>query len=243
MSHRVKKRAVCHRLTLIVSFGVLLLCVTAAVIRITGTSGRIPADPVKKPKLVYSIFIDIESNRIYLLKSGKLFRSYQCATGKSETPSPAGSYEIISKAHWGEGFGGYWIGIDCPWGIYGIHGTRRPDTVGYAASHGCFRMYNQDCKEIYGLVSVGTKVVITAGCYGPFGNGFRDIRPHMYGLDVQAVQKRLKELGYYKGRCNGKYENESFKTAIHMFQKDNCLKVTDVIYQSMVIKMGFVIME
>lgn len=216
----------------------------------TGLAGWIRGEPassnsghvtVSKPD--YSVFIDIESNRLYILKDGKSYKEYKCATGMDTSPSPAGEFKVISKAHWGEGFGGYWIGIDCPWGNYGIHGTTSPDTVGYATSHGCFRMYNEDCREVYNIVSIGTGVFITAGCYGPFGSGFRVIRPQMYGPDVLAVQKRLRELGYFKGWCNGRYDNSYFKTAIHLFQRDNGLKVSDDIDRNMIEKLGYLIMD
>jgi lipoprotein-anchoring transpeptidase ErfK/SrfK len=42
---------------------------------------------------------------------------------------------------------------------YAIHGTNRPDTIGTAASYGCFRMHNEDILDLYGRVSLGTKVV------------------------------------------------------------------------------------
>ena len=37
---------------------------------------------------------------------------------------------IINKAGWGEGFGGAWMGLNVPWGTYGIHGTKSPWFVG-----------------------------------------------------------------------------------------------------------------
>ena len=42
---------------------------------------------------------------------------------------------------------------------YAIHGTNRPETIGTAASYGCFRMHNEDVLDLYGRVSIGTKVV------------------------------------------------------------------------------------
>lgn len=43
---------------------------------------------------------------------------------------------------------------------YAIHGTNRPETVGKAASYGCFRMYNADVEDLFERVSVGTRVVV-----------------------------------------------------------------------------------
>ncbi len=42
---------------------------------------------------------------------------------------------------------------------YAIHGTNRPETIGTAASYGCFRMHNEDILDLYARVSLGTKVV------------------------------------------------------------------------------------
>jgi lipoprotein-anchoring transpeptidase ErfK/SrfK len=42
---------------------------------------------------------------------------------------------------------------------YAIHGTNRPSSVGRFVSHGCIRMYNEDIRELFRLVSVGTPVI------------------------------------------------------------------------------------
>lgn len=41
-----------------------------------------------------------------------------------------------------------------------IHGTNRPWGVGRRASHGCIRLYPEDIVRLYGLVRVGTPVVV-----------------------------------------------------------------------------------
>ena len=90
------------------------------------------------------IFIDIDEKTLYLLDGSALIKKYSVATGARSTPTPIGRWKVISKARWGGGFGSRWIGIDVPWGIYGIHGTNKPSSIGYNASHGCVRMYNKD---------------------------------------------------------------------------------------------------
>ncbi len=44
--------------------------------------------------------------------------------------------------------------------MYRIHGTSEPDTIGTNVSSGCIRMTNADVADLYGRVSVGTKVVV-----------------------------------------------------------------------------------
>ena len=45
-------------------------------------------------------------------------------------------------------------------GEYAIHGTNMPGSVGGFVSYGCIRMYNEDIKDLYDRVSVGTRVVV-----------------------------------------------------------------------------------
>ena len=44
---------------------------------------------------------------------------------------------------------------------YRIHGTDAPWTIGQAVSKGCIRMYNEDVKDLYPKVPVGTRVLVT----------------------------------------------------------------------------------
>jgi len=52
------------------------------------------------------------------------------------------------------------MGLNVPWGIYGIHGTNKPWTIGQFASHGCIRMRNKDVEELFEWIPVGTNVLI-----------------------------------------------------------------------------------
>lgn len=64
----------------------------------------------------FFIHINLESLQLCLYKDGSLIRSYPVSGGKIETPSPTGTWKIISKSTWGEGFGGSWMGLNVPWG-------------------------------------------------------------------------------------------------------------------------------
>ena len=44
--------------------------------------------------------------------------------------------------------------------LYRIHGSNEPWTIGTNVSSGCIRMRNQDVIDLYGRVSVGTRVVV-----------------------------------------------------------------------------------
>ncbi|MDD4494171.1 MAG: L,D-transpeptidase family protein [Eubacteriales bacterium] len=186
----------------------------------------------------YVILIDVEEKRLYLIEGNKQVKVYSVATGKSGFPSPIGSWKVVSKGSWGGGFGERWLGLNVPWGKYGIHGTNRPGSIGRNASHGCIRMYNKDIRELYSLVTYGTKVIIVNGNFGPFGNGFKPINPGDRGADVYAVQRRLKKLGFYKGYVDGIY-GEDMKTAVHSFQKINGLPVENTVNRDDLLKLGF----
>jgi lipoprotein-anchoring transpeptidase ErfK/SrfK len=42
----------------------------------------------------------------------------------------------------------------------GFHGTPHRWTVGRAVSHGCVRLYDEDVRELFELVSIGTRVTV-----------------------------------------------------------------------------------
>jgi lipoprotein-anchoring transpeptidase ErfK/SrfK len=47
--------------------------------------------------------------------------------------------------------------------LYRIHGTNQPSTIGSFVSSGCIRLTNGDIEDLYGRVTVGTKVVVLPG--------------------------------------------------------------------------------
>lgn len=109
---------------------------------------------------LYSIEIDTNNRILKLLENGRVIKHYPVAVGKPSTPSPKGTWNIIKKGLWGRQFGGYFMQLSVPWGIYGIHGTDKPWSIGKAVSGGCIRMYSSDAKELYSTVPIGTPVLI-----------------------------------------------------------------------------------
>lgn len=190
----------------------------------------------------YTIIIYVDEKKLCLLENNACVKQYSIATGKPGYPSPIGQWKITSKGKWGEGFGGRWMGLNVPWGRFGIHGTTNEGSIGSNASHGCIRMFRRDAKELYDLVPIGTTVIILNGSFGPFGNGFRSLKPGDRGADVYAVQQRLKALGYYGGNETGIYR-EDLKYALYKFQKDKGLTVKDSITNADYNAMGFVEFE
>lgn len=186
---------------------------------------------LSKQKSNYTIVADVSLNKLTVFKDGKSFKIYDIAGGKSSTPSPLGTWKIVSKDTWGEGFGGYWMGLNVPWGKYGIHGTKFPTSIGWNSSHGCLRMRNSDVAELYKFIPYGTSVIIWGGPYGNFGEQLRPLKPGMTGSDIYQIQVMLKAKGYYKSNPNGIY-GDYFKSVVHNFQKQNSLPISDTINYS-----------
>ena len=109
---------------------------------------------------MYRIEIDTKNRMLKLFNDNSFIRQYSVAVGKASTPTPLGHWSIIMKGLWGAQYGGHFMQLSVPWGIYGIHGTDKPWSIGQAVSHGCVRMYSNDAMELYNLVPIGTSVYI-----------------------------------------------------------------------------------
>ena len=161
------------------------------------------------------IVINVPERKLFLYRNDKLFHVYPVAVGKPQTPSPRGEFVVTQKAIWGDGFGTRWIRFSAPWGIYGIHGTNKPWTVGTVASHGCFRMYNRDVEQLYALISLGTPVIIEG--ITPYTPIRRELSFGEIGEDVVELQRLLKLAKVYSGSLNGIFSREVRKS-VETFQ-------------------------
>lgn len=120
--------------------------------------------PALLPSL--KIEINIPARELTLFDNGQVIAHYPVAIGQTAYPSIVMSDEA-TKIEWNP----WWYPPDSPWaagasvtppgpgnplglvkiplgqGIR-IHGTNKEKSVGHAASHGCFRMFNKDAKEL-----------------------------------------------------------------------------------------------
>lgn len=190
------------------------------------------------------IHIEVDNKTLYLIdnNSKEIIKKYSIATGKTDSRTPLGTFKIVEKGKWGEGFGSRWLGLDVPWGKYGVHGTNKPGSIGFNASAGCVRMRNTDVEDVFDQVEVGTTVVITNGYYGPFGYGYRKIKPGDRGSDVLEIQKRLLKLGFYSGSLDGIY-GETMKKGLINFLKENNVELTDKFTPEILEQLGIILME
>jgi lipoprotein-anchoring transpeptidase ErfK/SrfK len=140
------------------------------------------APTVSDDKLGKTIIVRISQNMLYLYDGLKLDRKYQVATGQLGVfPTPMGHFQIINKRinptwvnpapnGWGAGEPDFIPpGPDNPLGTRAldlsapgirIHGTPADYSIGHHASHGCIRMHIPESEQLYGLVEVGTPVII-----------------------------------------------------------------------------------
>jgi len=134
-----------------------------------------------------------------------------------------GEWKVISKSkEWGSGFGTRWIGLNVPWGIYGIHGTNKPWTIGQAASHGCFRMYNKHVEEIFPWVKIGTPVIVTGE---PYISYHRVLKNGSVGQDVVLIQQRLRTEKLLWLPADGRF-GATTERALKLYQMLNGLPAT-----------------
>jgi L,D-transpeptidase catalytic domain/Putative peptidoglycan binding domain len=161
-------------------------------------------NPQKKPQSSsFTLRIDLNQPLLSVYRNGSLYGRYKVALGKPETPTPVGAWCVVDKQqNWGGGFGTRWLGLDVPWGTYGIHGTNRPESIGHYASNGCIRMNNADVESLYNLIPLGTEIIISGN---PMANRRTLVIGHI-GADVHLVQQRLRQAGYFRGPLNGRFD-------------------------------------
>lgn len=187
------------------------------------------AEKIPPPTGEIAIIVDTTKRKLTVFSDGKLFKQFNIACGKPSTPSPMGTWKVVHKAtNWGTGFGTRWLGLNVPWGKYGIHGTNKPFSIGNYASHGCIRMHNSSVEQLYSWIPKGTPVYIVGSPFGVPGQTHSKLVRGDRGSDVYEVQRTLKRLGYYESNLDGIF-GYGLEAAVKKFRKaqglpmDNCV--------------------
>ncbi|MES5891731.1 MULTISPECIES: L,D-transpeptidase [Bacillus cereus group] len=111
------------------------------------------------------LIVDTKLNKMDFYQNGKLIKSFTVATGKTATPTPKGTFQVVNKiknrpyytGHIKGGdprnpLGDRWLGLNMA-GTYGttyaIHGTNNNQAIGKATTLGCIRMYNNDIHWLF----------------------------------------------------------------------------------------------
>ncbi|MEG6523256.1 L,D-transpeptidase family protein [Desulfotomaculum sp. 1211_IL3151] len=187
------------------------------------------AEETPPPSGKIAIIVDTTTRKLTVLSDGKPHKQFNIACGKPKTPSPVGSWQVVHKStHWGTGFGTRWLGLNVPWGSFGIHGTNKPFSIGSYASHGCIRMHNSSVEQLYPWIPQGTPVYVIGSPFGVPGQGHGRLVRGARGSDVFEVQRTLKRLGYYEMQVDGIF-GYGLEAAIKKYRKahnlpmDNCV--------------------
>ena len=208
MKHRAFRRRVLGALALLTALLPALSLLLPALSEETEPPALSPAAAAHRANVPEGnwIWIDLPQKTLTLYQGTEVLKRYPIASGTWETPSPIGVFYITHRFA-GElgGFGTRFLGLNVPWGQFGIHGTNRPGSIGSNASHGCIRLLTKDSEELYGKVGNWSKVVIQGGPYGQLDSSLRPLRPGDRNSHVAAVQRRLISLGYLYGNADGIY--------------------------------------
>ncbi len=198
---------------------------------------------VRAERQSYLIHVDVEQKHLTLFQGHEIIRRYTVATGAWETPTPVGVFTITHRFS-GEmgGFGTCFLGLNVPWGNYGIHGTNKPESIGYSASHGCIRMTVADAEELFRLVPNGTTVVIECGPYGELGGTLRTLKNGDRSQQVRAVQRKLRALGYYHGWPDGVF-GEGTQQAVNKARRDFNLPPNGLVDWALYHALGLTVFE
>ena len=191
----------------------------------------------------YVIHIDVPAKRLTLFQGDEIARSWPVATGAWDTPTPIGVFSITHRFSGNMcGFGTCFLGLNVPWGNYGIHGTNKPETIGSNASHGCIRMHVKDAEELYALVPNGTQVVIEDGPWGELGGTLRTLRNGDRSSAVRAVQRKLRALGFYDGWPDGIF-GAGTQRAVDLARQTFGLSSNGLVDWALYMKLGLTVFE
>ena len=105
----------------------------------------------------------IAANKKKIPPHGELkITSYVAWPNYTYTPDYTPPGKKVQRHVWPSGencpVGIAWMGLNIPG--YGIHGTPRPESIGFTGSHGCFRLANWNAARLYAMCRSGTRVVI-----------------------------------------------------------------------------------
>ena len=134
----------------------------AALVRISVSGCTITALDAKG-KVLLQLPCSIAANKTKVPPHGELkITSYVPWPNYTYTPDYTPKGRKVQRYVWPSGencpVGIAWMGLNLPG--YGIHGTPRPESIGFTGSHGCFRLANWNAARLFAMCKSGTRVVI-----------------------------------------------------------------------------------
>ncbi|WP_462412512.1 L,D-transpeptidase [Neobacillus sp. Marseille-QA0830] len=124
------------------------------------------------------VIVNKSTNELAFVNENRVQTTVSVGTGKTQELTPEGLFTITVKAKdpyyrrkdipGGDPrnpLGARWIGFDArgtDGRTYGIHGTNQPASVGKYISQGCIRTQNEIISNLFQLIPIGTKLLITS---------------------------------------------------------------------------------
>src|SRR3954466_5605504 len=147
---------------------------TLAVARIGGRVMAAEGAPPADAPLARRIVVSLPDRKLALIENEEIVSIYPVAIGGPPPPSPTGTFNVVPRVATptyykpgkviGPGaanpIGTRWIGLSAKG--YGIHGTDSPKSIGFAKSHGCIRLRNEDVERLFERVRAGDVVELHA---------------------------------------------------------------------------------
>lgn len=141
--------------------------------RPNGGTGWVSADDVELREVDFEVRVDLAAAELTVLQRGKVVVRTTAGHGRSEYPTPTGTFFVTDKLETpdpGGPYGPYAFGLSARSevltqfmggeGQIGLHGTNEPDTLGKATSHGCVRVANEVIEQLADLLPLGTPVTV-----------------------------------------------------------------------------------
>ncbi|AUT01850.1 L,D-transpeptidase [Nostoc sp. CENA543] len=138
---------------------------------------QVKLDFLKPSKKNVRLVLKRRMRQLYVYKGNNLKARYPVAVGRAGLETPIGKFKVIEmlkNPDWtnpktgrlvppgkDNPLGDRWIAF---WNVnreyIGFHGTPDRTSVGKAISAGCVRLYNEDVRELYEMVKIGTPVIV-----------------------------------------------------------------------------------
>ena len=221
-----------------------LLCAAAALFLIAALSWRSPSWSQEAGAARQVIlWVELDQKRLTVYENEVSAAVFPIASGAPGTPSPIGVFRVVSRfVPDMSGFGTRFLGLNVPWGSYGIHGTNKPGSIGLNASHGCIRLRVRDAEALYAMVPTGARVVVEGGPWGPLNWGLRTLREGDRGADVKQLQWRLIQQGYLWGGADGVF-GPATRQAVVRARKALGLPLSDAADPALQARLGMLAFE
>jgi lipoprotein-anchoring transpeptidase ErfK/SrfK len=108
----------------------------------------------------YSIEVDTRNDKLRLFRNGEILREYNVSMSKQRNSAPRGKWIIIKKLPSHKQFGGYFLGLNTPYKICGIHKTSKSSITLKQKKYGSIKISSHEARELYTTVPLGTPVII-----------------------------------------------------------------------------------